>query len=149
VLKVLGQGSMGVVFQAEDLMLKRTVALKAMLPSPAAAADDRRRFLREAQMAAAIEHDHIIGIYQVGEDRGVPFLAMPLLKGESLEERLRRENRLPLPDLIRIGRQVADGLAAAHERGLVHRDIKPANLWLETRSPEGASSPAARVKILD
>lgn len=141
VLKVLGAGGMGVVFVAEDPALKRKVALKAMLPALAASVSARKRFLREAQTAAAIEHDHIVPIYQVGEDRGVPYLAMQLLKGESLEERLRRGEAMPLADVIRIGRETALGLAAAHGAGLIHRDIKPANLWLEA----GGN----RVKILD
>jgi serine/threonine protein kinase/DNA-directed RNA polymerase subunit RPC12/RpoP len=141
VLKVLGAGGMGVVFQAEDPLLERKVALKAMLPSLAASEAARQRFLREAQTAAAIEHDHIVHIYQVGEDRGVPFMAMQLLKGEALDERLKRTDTLPLAEIRRIGREAALGLAAAHACGLVHRDIKPANLWLE----EGTG----RVKILD
>jgi WD40 repeat protein len=141
VLKVLGAGGMGVVLQAEDPHLQRAVALKVMLPSVATNPESRERFLREARAAAAIEHDHIVAIYHVGEDRGVPFLVMPLLKGESLDERLRREVRLPVREVVRIGREVARGLAAAHERGLVHRDIKPGNIWLE--------GSRGRVKILD
>ena len=140
VLKVLGHGGMGVVFEAEDPQLRRKVALKAMLPTLAASETARKRFLREAQTAAAIEHDHIVPIFQVGEDRGVPFIAMPLLKGEPLDRRLLRESRLPLSEVIRIGRETAAGLAAAHKKGLIHRDIKPANLWLEE---------TGRVKILD
>jgi WD40 repeat protein len=132
---------MGVVFQAEDPQLERRVALKAMLPALAATASARQRFLREAKAAAAIEHEHIVPIYQVGEDRGVPFLAMQLLKGESLDERLKRERVLPVAEVMRIGRQIAEGLAAAHARGLVHRDVKPANVWLE--------GDRAHVKILD
>ena len=141
VLQLLGAGGMGLVFAAEDRQLKRRVALKVMKPHLAADADARHRFLREAQAAAAVEHDHVVAIYQVGEDRGVPFLAMPLLQGEALEARLRREGRLPVPEVLRIGREIADGLAAAHDRGLIHRDIKPANLWLEAGKQ--------RVKILD
>ena len=115
VLKVLGAGGMGVVFQAEDPQLQRLVALKAMLPALAASASARERFLREARAAAAVEHDHIVAIYQVGEDRGVPFLAMPLLKGEPLEDRLKRDKRLlPSAEVLRIGREIAAGLAAAH-----------------------------------
>ena len=91
ILKILGHGGMGVVFQAEDPKLKRTVALKAMLPALAASASAGKRFLREAQAMAAVEHDHIVRIYQVGEERGVPFLAMEFLKGEPLDERLKRE----------------------------------------------------------
>jgi WD40 repeat protein len=141
VQEVLGKGGMGVVFRAEDPLLKRQVALKIMLPALAAVETSRLRFLREAQAAAAIEHDHIIAIHQVGEDRGIPFLAMPLLRGESLEDRLRREGRLPVAEILRIGREIAEGLAAAHEHGLIHRDIKPANVWLEGER--------GRVRILD
>jgi formylglycine-generating enzyme required for sulfatase activity/tRNA A-37 threonylcarbamoyl transferase component Bud32 len=141
VLRVLGAGGMGVVFQAEDTTLKRKVALKAMLPALAASETAKQRFLREAQTAAAIEHDHIVPIYQVGEDRGVPFIAMPFLKGEPLDRRLQRDGALPVAEVLRIGQQTARGLAAAHTAGLIHRDIKPANLWLE--GEEG------RVKILD
>jgi hypothetical protein len=132
---------MGVVFQARDPQLERLVALKAMLPGMAATASARQRFLREARAAAAVKHDHIITIYQVGEDRGVPFLAMELLHGEPLDRRLRRQGSLPVAEVLRIGREVAEGLAAAHEGGLIHRDIKPANIWLE--------GSRARVKILD
>src|SRR5204862_5998107 len=129
VLKVLGAGGMGVVFQAEDLVLERKVALKVMLPALAASESSRKRFLREAKTAASIEHDHIVPILQVGEDRGVPFIAMPFLKGEPLDERLKRDTAMPIEEILRIGREAAEGLAAAHETGLVHRDIKPANLW--------------------
>jgi Leucine-rich repeat (LRR) protein len=141
VRKVLGAGGMGVVFLAEDVSLRRPVALKVMRPALAASASARERFVREARAAAAVRHDHVVTIYQVGEDRGVPFLAMERLEGESLDECLRRPGRLPTPDVLRVGRQIALGLAAAHERGLIHRDIKPANLWLEAGS--------GRVKILD
>src|SRR5262249_28472008 len=137
VLKVLGAGGMGVVFQAEDPLLKRKVALKAMLPSLAASESARQRFLREAQTAAAIEHDHIVHIYQVGEDRGIPFIAMQFLKGEALDDRLKRKKSLSLKEVVRIGREAALGLAAAHNHGLVHRDIKPANLWLEESGEPG------------
>jgi hypothetical protein len=141
VLAVLGHGGMGIVFKAEDLTLKRLAAVKAMLPGLAALPAHRQRFLREAQAAAALEHDHIVTIYQVGEDRDIPFLVMPLLRGESLNDRLRREPRLPAAEVLRIGRETAEGLAAAHERGVIHRDIKPANVWLEGER--------GRVKILD
>src|SRR5262249_7079741 len=141
VLKVLGAGGMGVVFHAEDPQLQRAVALKVVLPALAASASARERFLREARAAAAIEHDHIVTIHQVGEDRKLSFLQMQSLGGESLEDRLKREPKLPAAEVLRIGREVAEGLAAAHEGGLVHRDIKPANIWLEGNR--------GRVKILD
>jgi serine/threonine protein kinase/CubicO group peptidase (beta-lactamase class C family) len=150
ILKVLGAGGMGVVFQAEDPQLKRKLAIKAMLPGLAASGSAKQRFLREAQTAAAIEHDHIVPIFQVGEDRGVIFIAMPFLKGEPLDERLKRDPVLPIAEVLRIGREAANGLQAAHAAGLIHRDIKPANLWLE-KLPGGPepSGPGYRVKILD
>ena len=141
VLRVLGSGGMGIVFQAEDLQLRRPVALKVMNSVVAANPLARKRFQREAQLAAAVTHDNIVSIFQVGEDRGIPFLAMPLLVGESLEERLRRVGELPVADVLRIGREIAEGLAAAHQRGLIHRDIKPANVFLESGTD--------RVKLVD
>src|SRR5262249_28475988 len=117
------------------------VALKVLKPEHAASPVARQRFLREAQAVAALEHDHIVAIYQVGEDRGVLFLAMPLLRGETLQNRLHREGALAPAEVVRIGREVATGLAAAHAHGLVHRDIKPGNIWLEDGT--------GRVKILD
>jgi formylglycine-generating enzyme required for sulfatase activity len=146
VLKVLGAGGMGVVFRAEDLHLERTVALKAMLPSMASTPGAKERFFREARAAAALKHPHVVTIFQVGEDRGAPFLAMEFLDGESLDDRLKRETRLPAPEILRIGREIARGLAAAHEKGLIHRDIKPANLWLEASPGQSGES---HVKILD
>jgi serine/threonine protein kinase len=141
VFKILGSGGMGVVFQAEDPLLRRPVALKAMKLILASSESARARFAREAIAAAAIKHDHIVTIYQVGEDRGVPFLAMEFLEGEGLDARLRHEGTLPVAEVVRIGREIAEGLAAAHQRGLIHRDIKPANVWLEGER--------RRVKILD
>jgi serine/threonine protein kinase/formylglycine-generating enzyme required for sulfatase activity len=148
VLKTLGQGGMGAVFLAEDSQLRRTVALKVMLPEQAKKPEAKERFLREARAAAAIEHDNIVTIYQVGEEHGIPYIAMQLLKGASLDDWLRaREKKqagpvLPVPQIVKIGREIARGLAAAHERGLIHRDIKLANIWLD-------SSQGGRVKILD
>jgi serine/threonine protein kinase len=150
VLRVLGFGGMGVVCEAEDTQLQRRVALKLMKPALAGEAAFRQRFLREARAAAALDHDHIVHIYQVGEDRGCPYLAMQLLEGMSLAEVLKTEPRLPQAEVMRIGREIALGLAAAHACGLVHRDIKPGNLWLECK--DGRRAPAtgeSRVKILD
>jgi serine/threonine protein kinase len=144
ILKELGAGGMGVVFLAEDLQLRRRVALKVMAPALAADETARQRFLREARATAALHHDHVVTIYQVAEDRGVPFLAMELLAGESLEAHLHREGRLPLAETLRFGREIAVGLDAAHEQQLIHRDIKPANIWLEARRGQ-----PSRVKILD
>jgi hypothetical protein len=145
VLRVLGRGGMGVVFEAEDDKLKRRVALKAMLPGLAATAAARRRFVREAETAAKVEHDNIVPIYDIADADGVPFLAMPLLVGGTLDDRLKPRAPLPAADVVLIGRQVAEGLAAAHAAGLIHRDIKPGNVWLE-RTPGGAFR---RARILD
>ncbi|HET6882118.1 MAG TPA: protein kinase [Pirellulales bacterium] len=200
VLRVLGAGGMGIVFDAEDPHLLRHVALKVMKPRLASNAEQHKRFLREARAAAAIEHAHIVPVYQVGEHRGLPYLVMQLLKGESLDSRLRRcsagnaegavapapgrhdketsgqgdkenevianrklqianwplkdrgednpkskienpKSALPLAEALRIGRETAEALAVAHERGLIHRDIKPGNIWLE--------APSGWVKLLD
>jgi serine/threonine protein kinase len=132
---------MGMVFVAEDPHLERQVALKVMRPEVARRGGAGKRFSREARLAASINSDHIVTIYQVGEDRGVPFLAMELLQGSTLEAWLTEHSRPAVPDILRIGREIALGLAAAHERGLIHRDIKPANIWLET--------PDDRVRILE
>jgi serine/threonine protein kinase/formylglycine-generating enzyme required for sulfatase activity len=152
VLKVLGRGGMGLVLQAEDPSLGRMCALKVMLPELARSAVMKERFLLEAKAAALIEHDNIVPIYQVGEDRGVPFIAMPFLKGTSLEDWLDKQgNRnsdgtdgkpIAVPQILKLGREMARGLAAAHDRGLIHRDIKPDNIWLD-------STAGGRVKILD
>ena len=132
VLRVLGSGGMGIVFEAEDTQLRRPVALKVLRPMLASSGSARKRFLREARAAAKINHPHVVNIYQVGEERGIPFLAMPFLDGETLEARLRAHGPLPLADIRRIGSELADGLAAAHAEGVLHRDIKPANIWLES-----------------
>jgi len=153
VLETLGAGGMGMVFVAEDSWLRRRVALKVMKPALASESSNRERFLQEARSAAAIEHEHIVAIYQVAEENGLPYLAMPLLKGETLEDRLRREpgGRLPLGDVLRIGREIASGLAAAHKRSLVHRDIKPANIFLPEsgEASVGSSARSGRTKLLD
>ncbi|HTU19425.1 MAG TPA: WD40 repeat domain-containing serine/threonine-protein kinase, partial [Gemmataceae bacterium] len=142
VVKVLGQGGMGVVFAAEDVRLKRKVALKVMKPELAANTGARQRFLREAEASAAVRSDHVITIYQVGEQGDAPFLAMEYLEGMSLDDWLKKGRKPTLAQAARMGRQIALGLAAAHERGLIHRDIKPGNIWLESHHQ-------GRVKLLD
>ncbi|MGE0606292.1 MAG: SUMF1/EgtB/PvdO family nonheme iron enzyme [Pirellulales bacterium] len=148
VLKVLGKGGMGMVFKAEDPHLSRMCALKTMLPAMASRPEMKKRFLLEARAAAQLEHDNIIPIYQVAEDRGVPYIAMPFLKGASLEDYLKQKQKDPqnpllsVPQILKLAREIARGLAAAHDKGMIHRDIKPANIWLD-------GSAGGRVKILD
>jgi formylglycine-generating enzyme required for sulfatase activity/serine/threonine protein kinase len=164
VLKLLGQGGMGAVFLAEDIQLRRQVALKVIRPEQARRTGAVERFLREARAAAAVRHDNVVTIYQVGEARGIPFIAQELLDGETLDECLKRDRRLPIAEALRIGREIAAGLAAAHHRGLLHRDVKPSNIWLEEHSgpakgqssipppspqPLASSRSSSRVKILD
>ncbi len=139
----LGEGGMGVVYAAEDTLLKRLVALKLMKPGAASKQEYRQRFLREAQSAAKVTHDNICPIYQVGEANGIPYIAMPLLQGETLEQHLRRQP-LTLNESLHLLHQAAEGAAAAHAAGLIHRDIKPSNIWLEER-PQGG----IRVRLLD
>lgn len=128
VLGLLGHGSMGVVFRPRDTVLDRDVALKVMLPKHAAHQNARRRFLREARAQAAVEHVNVIPIFEVGEVVGVPLIVMPLLKGQTLGAALKGNPTVPMGEILRIGREMAEGLAAAHERGLIHRDIKPSNV---------------------
>jgi serine/threonine protein kinase/class 3 adenylate cyclase len=141
VLKVLGQGGMGVVYHAEDSHLQRAVAVKAVLPELARDEATRQRFLREARATAAIKSDHIVMIHQVGMENVTPYLVMEFLQGESLSEWLDHGGAATVKDIVRIGREIALGLSAAHQRGLIHRDIKPSNIWLE--------APHGRVKLLD
>jgi len=132
---VLGHGAMGVVYVARQDSPARRVALK--LIAPAFAGDDvfRRRFLREATAAAAIEHPHILPVYAAGESNGILFMAMRLVDGQDLGEILRGANELPLERVARIIRQIGEALDAAHARGLVHRDVKPGNV-LVTHQPD-------------
>jgi hypothetical protein len=110
VLRLLGSGGMGVVFQAEDPELKRLVALKIMRPGLAASSIFRERFLPEVRAMAAVKHDHIVTVYQVGQHDGVLFLAMEFLEGETLEQRLKYyQGTLPLAQVLRIGREIAAG----------------------------------------
>ena len=157
VVRLLGSGGMGFVFEAEELALHRRVALKVLKPDLAADPDHRERFLREARAAAAINSDHVVTIYQVA-DATPPYLAMQFLEGETLQARLEGPTPITLRLALQIARQTAEGLAAAHGLGLVHRDIKPANLWLESERGESACAGPVlraprvefrRVKILD
>jgi len=130
ITRQLGAGGMGVVYEAEDTKLKRTVALKFLAPDSTRDPDAKARFVREAQAASALDHPNVCTIYEVDEtDDGQLFLAMACYEGETLRERIAR-GPLPIEDAMDITRQVADGLAKTHEREIVHRDIKPANIFL-------------------
>ena len=131
ILGFIGQGAHGVVLRGYQRDLNRIVAVKVMAPHLATVAAARKRFAREARAAAAIVHAHVMPILQVDSSRQLPFLVMPCLDCESLQERLDRDGALPLPEVLRIGLQVARGLEAAHAQGVVHRDVKPAKILLE------------------
>src|SRR5262249_22580392 len=107
------------------------VAVRVLDPALAGNGSARQRFVREARAAAAVSHDNVIGIYAVEDAGPVPYIAMPFVAGKTLQEKLDQTGPLPLPETLRIGLQVAEGLAAAHRQGLIHRDIKPANILLE------------------
>ncbi len=140
-LRVLGVGGMGIVFQAEDLKLNRQVAIKLIRPKRFKDKNATQRFLTEARAAARLTHDNIVTVYHVGQHGDIPYLVMQLLSGQSLADRMREERKLDVLATLQITRQIALGLAAAHAEGMLHRDIKPDNIWLEATSD--------RVKILD
>ncbi|MDG3007979.1 serine/threonine-protein kinase [Paludisphaera mucosa] len=128
---VLGRGGMGVVLKAHDPALGRNVAIKVLSAALATCGASRKRFLREARAAAAVVHEHVVSVFAVVESAGLPFLVMEYVPGRSLQERIDRFGPLGLAEILRIGRQTAAGLAAAHAQGIVHRDVKPANILLE------------------
>ena len=141
ILKQLGHGGMGAVYLGLDERLGRKLALKVMLPQFAANPAAKERFLREARAAAQITHDNVVTVYEADERDGVPFIAMQFLQGYALDEFLKKKGPPTMGQILRIARETAAGLAAAHNIGLVHRDIKPGNLWLE--------APNGRIKVLD
>ena len=130
VMEVIGRGGMGVVFRAFDRQLHRNVAIKAMSEKLLKSQTARKRFLREARSAAAINHANVVSIYAAGEEAGYPFLAMEYVNGKTLEERIHAESPLDVMDALRISSQIASGLAAAHRQGVIHRDIKPSNILI-------------------
>ena len=152
VREVVGRGGMGIVLKAHDTKLSRVVAVKVLAPELAANATARKRFLREARAAAAVSHDHVVTIYAVEENEpskdsrpgtreDLPFLVMEFIDGPSLEQKIDQDGRLELKEILRIGRQVAAGLEAAHQEGLIHRDIKASNILLQDS--------VERVRIMD
>ncbi len=151
ILRRIGAGGMGAVYLAEDVRLGRKAAIKTMRPELAADTENRNRFEREARAAAAIDHDNIVPIWGIGQAAdGSPYIAMPFLQGEMLDSRLTREAVSPVGLIVEVGRDVADGLAAAHGLGLIHRDIKPGNIWLEgDPAAIDSAKKVRRVKVLD
>jgi len=131
VLEVVGKGGTGVVLRARDGKLERVVALKVLAAPLAASGTARRRFAREARAAAAVRDEHVVAIHAVRDDAPLPYLVMEFIEGCNLEALLRKGGPLEVKEVLRIGIQVATGLAAAHKHGLVHRDVKPANILLE------------------
>src|SRR5688572_444785 len=129
----VGHGAMGRVFLARDLKHGRAVAVK-MLHGDLTTSISIERFTREIQVISRLNHPHIVGLYDSGEFDGQLYYVMPLVEGDTLRDRLRREKRLPAEDAVRITLQICDALAYAHSHGIVHRDIKPDNILLPTRN---------------
>lgn len=144
--RILGQGGMGVVFQGKDPALNRSAAIKVMSSSNGKDRVNRERFLREAAGAANLDHENIVPVWYSGEEKGILFMAMPLLRGTSLEDRLQKETRIPWLEALHIVRESAAGLSYAHRANLIHRDIKPGNIFLEKRADQ---DDGFRVRILD
>lgn len=131
IMELLGRGGMGIVMRGYDTQLNRNSAIKVLAPELASSAAARKRFSREAKSAAAVVHPHVVPIQTVDEHNGLPYLVMPVVEGQSLQHRVEQQGPLRIIEAVRIAGQVAEGLSAAHEQGLVHRDIKPANVLLE------------------
>lgn len=146
VLGLIGSGAMGRVYLAHDDRLDRRVAIKVMSARYAGNATARQRFIRESRSLGSIEHPHVMAIHQVGEHEGVPYIVMQLLEGRTLRDHSDISGPLPLGEILRIGKEIASGLAAAHRRGILHRDIKPANVFL-LRAPKANQPP--RPKLVD
>ncbi len=138
---ILGSGAFGIVAKAFDEKLHRVVAIKLMNPGLATTSPPRKRFLREARTAAAVTHENLVAIHAV-EEEPIPYLVMEYVPGQTLQQRMNAQGPLELKELLRIGQQVAAGLAAAHATNLIHRDIKPANILL-------TGGPNERAKISD
>jgi serine/threonine protein kinase/Leucine-rich repeat (LRR) protein len=131
ILNCVGRGGMGIVFRAIDPKLQRVVAVKALAPDIARDPMARKRFEREARSAAAVSHPHVVVIHAVDETHNPPYLVMEFVQGKTLAEKLATHGALSVKEILRIGSQIAEGVAAAHKQGVVHRDMKPANILLE------------------
>jgi len=131
ILNCVGRGGMGIVFRALDPKLQRVVAIKVLAPEIAIDPMARQRFEREARSAAAVSHPHCVVIHAVDETHHPPYIVMEFIQGKTLADKIATQGALSVKEILRIGAQIADGLAAAHKQGLVHRDMKPANVLLE------------------
>lgn len=131
ILNVVGRGGMGVVARAFDEQLHRNVAIKVMSDRLIRSDRARKRFLREARAAASVNHPNVVTIHAVAESKGIPYLVMEYVDGQALQVRIQQDAPMPYEDVLRIGSQIASGLAAAHRHGIIHRDIKPGNVMLE------------------
>src|SRR6266536_1848883 len=129
ILEPLGAGGMGAVYKAYDEKLHRVVALKLLQPEFISQQDRRRRFLQEARAASALNHPHILTVYEVGEEDGKPYIAMEYVEGETLRQKI-KASPLQVRETLDIAIQIAEGLARAHEAGIIHRDLKPENLMI-------------------
>ncbi len=129
ILEKIGEGGMGVVYKAEDTKLKRIVALKFLPSNALGTEEEKARFIREAQAAASLNHPNIATIYEIDEVEGEIFIAMEYIEGQTLKEKI-NSGPLKIKEAVKIACQVADGLNAAHEKGITHRDIKSANVML-------------------
>ena len=129
--RLIGAGGMGIVLKGFDTELHRVVAIKVLAPHLSNSGAARRRFAREAQAAAAVVHENVIPIHNVETRDKLPYLVMQYVPGESVQTRVDQDGPLSVEETLRIGAQIADGLAAAHQQGLIHRDVKPANILLE------------------
>src|SRR5262252_7977805 len=139
IVALLGKGGMGEVYRARDLKLKREVAIKILPEEFSRDADRVKRFQREAEVLASLNHPNIANIYHLEEQNDARYLVLELVEGETLAERVAR-GPIPIDEALAIAKQIAEGLEAAHEKGIIHRDLKPANIKL---TPDG------KVKILD
>jgi serine/threonine protein kinase len=129
IMEPIGAGGMGAVYKAYDTKLQRVVALKLLPPEYLSQQDRRRRFFQEARAASALNHPHILTVYEVGEDDGKPYIAMEYVEGETLRHKIKARS-LELKDTLDIAIQIAEGLGKAHEVGIIHRDLKPENLMI-------------------